>query len=128
MLLVISVILSNKRNYHLPIAFLVLLANLNFYILIFGVHCLSLLFITINFYKFVWIVLLKSKHEVSQHVKNFITLIDTQFHITSQTIRTYNGPEFLLNSFYAYNGIFNHKSCVETPQHNGRVERNTNIY
>jgi hypothetical protein len=66
---------------------------------------------------------LKHKSEVSQHVKNFITLIENQYHITPKTIRSDNGPEFLLNSFYASKGIFHHKSCVETPQQNGRVER-----
>jgi len=68
-------------------------------------------------------VLLKFKSEVSQHVKNFINLIHTQYHITSKTVRSDNGPKFLLNSFYASKGIFHHKSCVETPQQNGRVER-----
>jgi len=73
--------------------------------------------------RFVWIVLLKSKSEVSQHVKNFITLVENQFHITPQTIKTDNGAEFLLSSFYASKGITHHRSCVETPQQNGRVER-----
>jgi len=62
-----------------------------------------------------WIVLLKSKSEVSQHVTNFITLVENQFYITPKTIRTDNGPEFLLLSFYASKGITHHRSCVETP-------------
>jgi len=73
--------------------------------------------------RFLWIILLKSKSEVSTHVKNFITLIQNQFHITPKTIRTDNGPKFMLNDFYALHGIVHHKSCVETPQQNGRVER-----
>lgn len=82
-------------------------------------------FLTIlyDYSRFVWIVLLKSKSEVSQHVKNFITLIENQYHITPKTIRRDNGPEFLLNSFYAFKGIFHHRSCVETTRQNGRVER-----
>ena len=82
-------------------------------------------FLTIldDYSRFVWIVLLKSKSEVSQHVQNFITLIENQFHITHKTLRTDNGPEFLFNSFYSSKGIIHHKSCVETPQQNGRVER-----
>jgi hypothetical protein len=82
-------------------------------------------FLTIldDYSRFVWIVLLKNKSEVSQHVKNFITLIETQYHITPKIVRTDNGPKFLLNSFYASNGIFHHKSCVETPQQNHMVER-----
>jgi hypothetical protein len=64
-------------------------------------------FLTIldNYSRFVWIVLLKSKFEVSQHVKNFITLIENQYHITPKTVRSDNGPEFFLNSFYVSNGI-----------------------
>jgi hypothetical protein len=73
--------------------------------------------------RFVWIILLKHKSEVPSHVQNFVTLIETQFHITPKTIRTDNGPEFLLPSYYASKGIIHHKSCVETPQQNGRVER-----
>jgi len=73
--------------------------------------------------RFLWIILLKSKAEVSTHVKNFITLIQNQFHITPKTIKIDNGLEFMLNDFYALHGIVHHKSCVETPQHNGRVER-----
>jgi len=67
--------------------------------------------------------LLKNKSEVSQHVKNFITLIENQYHITPKTVRSDNGPGFLLNFFYASKGIFHHKSSVETPHQNGRVER-----
>jgi len=46
-------------------------------------------FLTIldDYSRFVWIVLLKSKFEVSQHVKKFITLVENQFHITPKTIR-----------------------------------------
>jgi len=82
-------------------------------------------FLTIldDYTRFVWIVLLKSKSEVSQHVKNFISLIENRFHITPKTIRSDNGPEFLLHSFYDSTGILHHRSCVETPQQNGRVER-----
>lgn len=66
---------------------------------------------------------LKTKAEVSGHVKNFITMIQTHFHTTAKFIRTDNGPEFMLSSFYASHGIIHQKSCVETPQQNGRVER-----
>jgi hypothetical protein len=55
--------------------------------------------------RFLWVILLKTKAEVSNHVKNFITLIQTQFHITPKNIRTDNEPEFLLPDFYASLGI-----------------------
>jgi hypothetical protein len=38
-------------------------------------------------------------------------------------LRTDNGPEFMLSSFYSSHGIVHQRSCVETPQQNGRVER-----
>jgi hypothetical protein len=73
--------------------------------------------------RFVWIILLKSKASVSLHVQNFITLIENQFHITPKVNRSDNGPEFFLTEFLASKGIMHQKSCVETPQQNGRVER-----
>lgn len=73
--------------------------------------------------RFLWVILLKTKAEVPHHVKSFITMIQNQFHITPQTIRSDNGPEFMLPDFYASLGILHQKSCVETPQQNARVER-----
>jgi len=83
------------------------------------------IFLTIvdDYSRYVWIVLLKSKAEVSLHVQNFITLIENKHHITHKTIRADNGPEFHLPAFYASKGILHQKSCVETPQQNARVER-----
>jgi hypothetical protein len=73
--------------------------------------------------RFVWIILLKTKASVSLHVKNFITLVENQFHVTPKVVRSDNGPEFILNDFFASKGIIHQRSCVETPQQNGRVER-----
>jgi hypothetical protein len=73
--------------------------------------------------RYVWIILLKSKAEVPSHIQTFITMIENQFHTTPKTVRSDNGPEFILPAFYASKGISHQKSCVETPQQNGRVER-----
>ncbi|GAU31820.1 hypothetical protein TSUD_58210 [Trifolium subterraneum] len=73
--------------------------------------------------RYVWIVLLKSKSEVASQVQNFIQLIENQFHKTPKIVRADNGLEFSLPSFYASKGIIHQKSCVETRQQNGRVER-----
>ena len=126
MQLVTYVILPNKRNYLLLLNCLLLLASLNFYTLIYGVPYLLPLYIIIcifSLFLMIIVVLLKSKSDVSQHVKIFISLIENQFHITSKAMRSDNGPEFLLHSFYASKGILHHRSCVKTPQQNGRVER-----
>lgn len=42
--------------------------------------------------RFVWIVLLKSKVEVSMQVQNFISMIINQFQITPKTVKLDNGP------------------------------------
>ncbi|XP_057454807.1 uncharacterized protein LOC130746255 [Lotus japonicus] len=73
--------------------------------------------------RFVWVVLLNNKGEVQQQVNNFITLVKTQFGQTVKAIRSDNGPEFLLPAFYSAQGIVHQRSCVSTPQQNGRVER-----
>jgi hypothetical protein len=82
-------------------------------------------FLTIvdDYTRFVWTILLKTKAEVSTKLQNFIIMIENQFHTTPKFLRSDNGPEFLLNSFYASKGIIHQKSCVETPQQNARVER-----
>lgn len=82
-------------------------------------------FITIfdDYSRFVWIILIKNKPKFSSHIQDFITLIENQFHITHKTIRTDNGPEFDLPSFYSSKGILHQRSCLETPQQNAIVER-----
>jgi hypothetical protein len=72
--------------------------------------------------RFLWVILLKSKAEVAHHVQSFITMIQNQFHVTPKVVRSDNGPEFMLSTFYASHGIIHQKSCVETPQQNARVE------
>jgi hypothetical protein len=82
-------------------------------------------FLTIvdDYTRFVWILLLKTKAEVSLKLQQFIIMIENQFHTTPKYIRSDNGPEFMLPSFYSSKGTIHQKSCVETPQQNARVER-----
>lgn len=70
-----------------------------------------------------WIILLKSKSEVSVHVQNFIIIVEIRYHITLKVIRIDNCPEFLLPNFYASKDISYHRYCCETPQHNDIVNR-----
>lgn len=73
--------------------------------------------------RFIWIILLESKAEVSHHVQCFITMIQNQFYITPKVVRSDNGHEFIFPTFYDSLGIIHQKSCVATPQQNGRVEK-----
>jgi len=73
--------------------------------------------------RFLSTILLKNKSEVPFHIQNCISLIQNQHKVTPKIIRSDNGPEFILSAFYASKGIIHQRSCVETPQQNGRVER-----
>ena len=53
----------------------------------------------------------------------FYSLIETQFHTKIKTIRSDNGAEFRMTYFFQAKGIIHQRSCVDTPQQNGRVER-----
>jgi IS30 family transposase len=69
-----------------------------------------------DYSRFTWIILCKTKSEITTLVQNFITMIEKQFECHVKTIRTDNGPEFLMPEFYASKGILHQTSCVETPQ------------
>ena len=70
-----------------------------------------------------WVFLMKFKSEASSLIQSFYNLILTQFNLPIKVIRSDNGPEFALNSFYASKGIMRQLSCVEKPQQNSVVER-----
>lgn len=82
-------------------------------------------FLTIvdDFSRFTWVIMLKGKFEAQRQIERFIQLVENQFGARVKTVRSDNGPEFILPSFYASKGILHQCSCVETPQQNGRVER-----
>jgi hypothetical protein len=71
---------------------------------------------------------MKNKSETRTHVQNFIKTVETQHNHIVKSIRTDNGPEFLMPQFFASKGIFHQTSCVESPQQNGRVEGNINTF
>ena len=56
-------------------------------------------------------------------IQSFYNLILTQFKLLIKVIRSDNGPEFALNSFYDSKGIIHQLSCVETSQQSSVVER-----
>jgi hypothetical protein len=82
-------------------------------------------FLTIvdDFSRFTWLVLLKGKHAVASHIHHFIHLVENQFESKVKIVRSDNGLEFSIPSFYAFKGIVHQTSCVCTPQQNERVER-----
>ncbi|CAL0299836.1 unnamed protein product [Lupinus luteus] len=73
--------------------------------------------------RFTWLYFMKVKSEVPDLIRNFSSLVNTQFGLRIKSIRSDNDKEFCLNEFYAKNGIEHQTSCVETPQQNGIVER-----
>jgi len=66
----------------------------------------------------VWVVMMKSKSEASIKVKSFVYMVENQFEKKVKSIRSDNGPEFLLKEFYAEKGILHQRSCVYTAQQN----------
>ncbi|GAU31058.1 hypothetical protein TSUD_214940 [Trifolium subterraneum] len=73
--------------------------------------------------RYIWVIMLKTKHEVPAYIQGFVNMVKTQFGKLVKAIRTNNGPEFMLQSFYHEKGILHQKRCVSTPQQNARVER-----
>lgn len=51
--------------------------------------------------RFVWIVLLETIVEVSAQVHNFVSMIENQCNSPHKPIKTDNGLETMLRSFYA---------------------------
>jgi hypothetical protein len=85
-------------------------------------HCYFLTAVD-DYSRYTWIILMKAKSEARQHVQTFVKFAETQYAYSVKTIRTDNGPEFTMPSYYASKGILHQTSCVESPQQNGRVER-----
>ena len=82
-------------------------------------------FLTIvdDYPRYTWVILLHNKSEVRQHIINFTVFVQKHFKTNIKMIRTDNGVEFAMSNFYASKGIIHQKSCIETPQQNGIVER-----
>lgn len=74
--------------------------------------------------RFTWVIFLKTKDETRDSLINFVAYVEKQFNKHIKCLRSDNGTEFLaLHSFLSAKGILHQKSCVETPQQNGIVER-----
>ena len=66
---------------------------------------------------------MKHKSDASLLIQSFFNMILTQFKTSIKVLRTDNGPEFAIDSFYASRGVVHQLSCVESPQQNAVVER-----
>lgn len=88
--------------------------------------CGASYFLTIvdDFSRAVWIYLLVEKSEVANTLKNFCTMVVTQFNRKVKIVRSDNGTEFrVMRGYFVEQGIIYQTSMVDTPQQNGRVER-----
>ena len=79
-----------------------------------------------DFSRMTWLYLLKTKEEVKEVFKIFITMVKTQFERNIKVIRSDNGTEYVnynIREILHTNGIVHETSCVGTPQQNGVAER-----
>ena len=89
-------------------------------------NCKMFLTIVDDFSRHTWIFLLKHKSDVVSLLYQFVNFIKTQFQANIMTIRSDNAKEFCegdILQLYTKYGITHQKSCVNTPQQNGTVER-----
>jgi len=71
---------------------------------------------------------LHNKSEVRNHIVSFVAYIENHFKATIQTIRTDNGAKFAMKFFFFAKGIVHQTTCVETPEQNGMLNANINIF
>ena len=77
-----------------------------------------------DFTRHTWVIFLKSKDQTKSSLINFVAYIENQFQTTLKCLRSDNGTEFVvLSDFFLAKGILHQRTCVETPQQNGVVER-----
>ena len=76
--------------------------------------------------RMLWLILIKLKSDVCVVLKNFFTLVKTQFNLLVKVIRTDNGSEFInteCTHLYTSMGIIHQRTCIHTPQQNGIAKR-----
>ncbi|XP_075098788.1 uncharacterized protein LOC142175707 [Nicotiana tabacum] len=75
----------------------------------------------------IWTFLMSTNSNTFGLLKNFLTMVERQFGVKVQKIRTDNAFELGKGSqeaaFLAFQGVLHQTSCVATPQQNGVVER-----
>ena len=79
-----------------------------------------------DFSRITWLYLIKSRSELFSHFSDFCAEIQTQFHVSVQTLRSDNAKEYLskpFQSFILQHGILHQTSYIDTSSHNRVVER-----
>ncbi|KAL2922302.1 Retrovirus-related Pol polyprotein from transposon TNT 1-94 [Bienertia sinuspersici] len=73
-----------------------------------------------------WVNLLRLKSEAYSVIRNFVHMDENQFEGRVKVLRSDNGLEFedyQCKELYNQFGIIHQRTCVDTPQQNGRAER-----
>ncbi|CAL1381785.1 unnamed protein product [Linum trigynum] len=70
-----------------------------------------------------WLYLMSHKSEVKSLLQSFFAMVETQFSRRIKVLRSDQGQEFKMVSFYQQKGCIHEMSCIHTAQQNGRVER-----
>lgn len=76
--------------------------------------------------RMLWVFLIKLKSDVIVILRNFFTLVKTQFDVTVKSIKTDNDSEFVnvaCARLFTSLGIVHQRTCTYTPQQNGIAER-----
>ncbi|CAN1328581.1 Retrovirus-related Pol polyprotein from transposon TNT 1-94, partial [Linum perenne] len=76
--------------------------------------------------RYTWVYFLRLKSELIQVLKEFVTMVQTQFHQTVKMFRSDPGGEFTSHALHQYfrdNGILFQQSCPGVSEQNGLVER-----
>ena len=81
--------------------------------------CHYFLCIVDDYTRALWVYLLKDKMEVYEELVDFCSLVQTQFDLLIQKVRSDNGMEFTnrpLQTYFHDNGIVQENSYIDTPQ------------
>ena len=73
-----------------------------------------------------WLYLMKNRSKLFSHFRAFCAEIHTKFHVYVQNLRSDNAKEYVSEQFQSFmlqHGILHQTSYVDTPAHNGVVER-----
>ena len=80
-----------------------------------------------DFSRVTWFYIIKNRSEAFFHFSAFCAEIQTQFHVTVQTLRSDNAKEYLSEPFQSFklqHGILHQTSCVDTPSQKRVAKRN----